>query len=212
MKERPILFNSEMVRAILDDRKTMTRRVIKPQPHICYNGDLIYKDHLIGSEIKEYNSIPYPEIEGVSLYGIPGDQLWAREAWCKFDNRILYKANYKGQKSKPFKWKPSIHMFRRHSRIQLEITSIRVERVQNITEEDALKEGSFLNRCPCTEMNKPPKNNIEAVFQQTGCHIHGTEFKHLWNSINKKRGFGWDANPWVWVVEFKRITECQDLN
>jgi hypothetical protein len=74
--------------------------------------------------------------------------------------------------------------------------------VQDISEEDAIAEGSYLGKCPCLP---PPRVPIEAAFEQHWCHVHGQEFRQLWNSINTKRGFGWDSNPWVWVVEFKVI-------
>jgi hypothetical protein len=86
-----------------------------------------------------------------------------------------------------------------------EVLSVRVERVKDISEEDALAEGSFLGRCPCLEMQAKSRNAIEAKFRQTGCYIHGTEFRELWDSINAKRpGCSWEDDPWVWVVEFKR--------
>lgn len=197
-KERPILFSGPMVRAILDGKKTQTRRVIKPQPL----GDYLY--------LSDINP-QYACFTGSSArrcpYGKIGDRLWVRETFCIVNDRefggnlwVDYRATPKYSKEAPagwenapndiaaLKWKPSIHMPRKLSRINLEITDIRVERVQTITEEDAKSEGAF-------DMN---------------CGIHGITsykagFENLWNEINKKRGYGWDKNPWVWVVTLKRV-------
>lgn len=173
MKERPILFSGEMVRAILDGRKTQTRRVIKPQ------GE------------------PYT-IEDVDVlkcpYGIPGDRLWVRETFADlrgmgFGHKWAYRADTpEGSESDRIRigygvrWKPSIHMPRWASRITLEITDIRVERVQDITYIDAKAEG--------VEYEKGYTDPREA-------------FATLWNSINAKRDYGWAMNPWVWIIEFK---------
>jgi hypothetical protein len=102
------------------------------------------------------------------------------------------------------KWRPSIFMPRWASRITLEITEVRVERLQEISEEAAIAEGSFLTRCQCAKM-KARSITSTSAFRQTGCHIHGQDFQTLWNSINAKRGYGWDKNPFVWVVSFKVI-------
>ncbi len=90
------------------------------------------------------------------------------------------------------------------ARIFLEVTEVRVERLQDITQKDAKAEGSYLDRCECLP-RRNDKTPIEKLFQQTGCHIHGKEFRCLWDSINAKRGFPWEDNPWVWVIEFERI-------
>ena len=178
MNEHPILFSTEMIRAILDGRKTQTRRVIKPQypkfSHgfggcfFCGDGD----DGII-------------EVAGVLYcpYGVPGDTLWVREMWAMADNgHTYYRADYPAsipmRATKLFGgtgWKPSIHMPRSASRLTLEVINVRVERVQEISEEDAIAEG------------------VASVDL----------FASLWDTINAKRGYAWDTNPWVWVVEFK---------
>lgn len=217
MKERPILFSGEMVRAILDGRKTMTRRVIKPQPRLNDAGLLAWKTsgclQNIGRSAEEM-------LIGHCPYGQPGDLLWVRETWASLDGvdhlspkdieLLCRDAGYKtgpcgdlwyqadnsyrqwgDDKQTKGKWRPSIHMPRWASRINLEVVSVRVERVQDITEEDAIAEGSqyFLTS------GKMKRNEMSMR----------SAFANLWDSINLKRGYGWDSNPWVWVVEFKRL-------
>ena len=210
MKEIPVLFSTPMVRAILDGTKTQTRRVIKPQPLENTNGYL-YKGAFWGfGEIVPQKMIQYAPYK-------PGDILWMRETWTDECNmlqnalsgrKINYCADCNDDPYGIFKcvWKkkPSIHMPRKAARIFLEIKSVRVERLQEITEEDAKKEGSYLGRCDCPQMqnNKTP---LEAAFIQHSCHIHGDEFKYLWDSLNAKRGYSWESSPWVWVVEFVRV-------
>lgn len=159
IEEHPILFSTEMVRAILDGRKTQTRRIIKPQPlkyfpegaasnnkpprHIWWS--FIYPTKH-GSDTHIYRKCPYGKV---------GDRLWVKEDY-----------KYLIQMARTF----------------LEITNIRVERVQNISGPDVYNEGC------------PPE-----------CASYRMWFSHLWNTINAKRGYGWDKNPWVWVIEFKSL-------
>jgi len=192
MTERPILFSGEMVRAILDRRKTQTRRVIKPQPN-C-----VHDNHRWVWLKEKWVDCPY---------GQPGDRLWVRETWkskyigdCS-DGKTTFAITYKSDNSeehfnlsedqywkyrnildKPDVWHPSIFMPRWASRILREIVNIRVERIQDISEADIIAEG-----CPNEYL------------------LGRSWYKPLWESINAKRGFGWDTNPWVWVIEFKRI-------
>lgn len=100
--------------------------------------------------------------------------------------------------------RPSIHMPYWACRLWLRVTDVRVERVREISEADAMAEGSFLGRCSCMP-RKQDKTPMECAFHQTWCHIHGDEFSALWDSINAKRGFPWASNPWVWVIQFERI-------
>lgn len=187
MTERPIIFNGEMVRAILDGRKTQTRRVIKPQPpewassidsstpkmgFVKFHGGSY-------NQQKEYGIPTCP-------YGKPGDRLWVREAVSRVrrpSGEWMYRADYPVDIASAYKWNPSIHMRRDQSRITLEITDVRVERVQDISADDAKAEG------------------IHILRQRD----YG--FKRVWDSINAKRGYGWDKNPWVWVVEFRRVDQ-----
>lgn len=202
MKERPILFSSEMIRAILEGRKTMTRRVVKDissradgewHPFIGPNdkqtGEWFFTTKTYAHVIGQHRKCPY---------GKPGDRLWVRETWSWIGNgfsvrdleflmaegeiNLIYKADDRyGTFAGP--WTPSIHMPRWASRILLEVVSVRVERVQDISEADALAEG-------CVDW---VENAADA-------------FHDLWESINgKDPEKQWGANPWVWVIEFKRV-------
>ena len=188
---KPIIFNTEMVKAILEGRKTQTRRVIKPQPKEYLSGIKIPCVEWIWRQIplrwRKRNKTPQEALL-CCPHGRAGDRLWVRETWCHFpDNapdglgeNIYYRADQRNEKlikdtmkNNNIKWKPSIFMPRTASRITLEITNIRVERVQDITNLDTQREG------------------------QLG------KFRTVWNSINKKRGYKWDINPWVWVIKFE---------
>lgn len=179
--ERPILFRGPMVRAILQGRKTQTRRVVK-------NLDLIEDwDMLDGRTVDVGFSDEYGDWHKTAdacPYGQPGDRLWVRECFG-LHYGYVYRATNKTAPSGG--WKPSIHMPRAASRITLEIVSVRVEMVQEITDEDALAEGVTLRGCTRFEG--------EPVL----------EYKYLWDSINSKRGYGWVCNPLVWVIEFRRV-------
>ncbi|MBF0260424.1 MAG: hypothetical protein HQL97_01130 [Magnetococcales bacterium] len=186
MKERPILFSGEMVQAILAGRKTQTRRVVKPQPEerkitepghegvsLHLPGQSAYKDGVHEKWIRrgEYWDCPY---------GKPGDRLWVRETFCiddrPFRGGVLYRADFASPEIiSP--WKPSIHMPRWASRLLLEITRVRVERVREISDVDAIAEGV----------------------------ISKEAFMPLWDSINAVRGHGVETNPWVWVIDFKVV-------
>lgn len=203
MKERPILFSGEMVRAILEGRKTQTRRMIKPQPaSVIKNED--------GSMSQgDYNGSVDFLIKNINCpYGQPGDRLWVRETWgiCPDYNCVRYKAD-RGVDSEAVggKWHPSIHMRREYSRINLEITNIRVERLQDISEEDAKSEGI---------------EELEIIVHNEGTQfLYGIDpdsanskfvtdnpissYKELWEKINGPGS--WDKNPFVRVVEFKRV-------
>jgi hypothetical protein len=200
-KEKPILFSTPLVQAILEGRKSQTRRVMKPQPKKNDNGFWEYAG--AGWSLDSH----VPVVPGHSLaascpYGKPGDELWVRETFAfesKFDDwkpsicRPSMQVHYfadgyttgEGNVSNNIgRKRPSIHMPRWASRIQLTVTDIRVERVQEITESDARAEGC------CTGWEDYPKTNREL-------------FAELWDSINAARGYSWESNPWVWVVEFE---------
>ena len=193
MKERPIIFNSEMVRAILDGRKTQTRRVIKP-PRWAMAGDM----ECDGTSppwamVQDEYGDPCPV---VCPYGKPGDRLWVREAIrCgppQLDGRssAVYECDTTYAPCYSWGWKrpylPPRYMPYGMCRIKLEITDIRVERVQDISEADARAEG------------------VEQMAECRGSWSYA--FAHLWNSIEADRGYScWASNPWVWVVQFKRI-------
>ena len=199
IKERPILFSTDMVQALLEGRKTQTRRIIKPQPLKLLE---ISNDDGFNRPVFEYYRFDSPE-KGWSVvapkcpYGWPGDVLWVRESftakrydWQDLLSRgsrmgITYKAD-NHYPDKPLKWKPSIHMPKKAARIWLKVTDVRVERVQDITEEDGKDEGSPLELSPCN------------------WHHHYDWFKNLWNKINGDES--WKANPWVWVVDFEVLS------
>jgi hypothetical protein len=196
MSEKPILFSGPMIRAIMDDRKTQTRRVIKPQPE----WQMVAPRILDGSiAVFGCTATGYTRDTWRSPYGQPGDHLWVRETWQKCPvcggTNWRASANENGTICQHCdgdlgKWRPSIFMPRWASRITLRVTGVRVERVQEITEGDARVEGVK----PMTWINHP--ENAPA---------HRVMFQPLWDSINSKRGFSWADNPWVWVVEFKRL-------
>lgn len=190
MSEKPILFSGEMVRAILDGRKTQTRRIIKPQPK-----------YLIGDERRRLNIKHNPGLKDlflrISKYGQLGDRLWVRETWkyWRIDGGlVIYKADKHDDVKANAKWKPSIHMPRLASRITLEILNVRVERLNDISEQEALAEG-------VRRYGEEPiaKYGIEYPLMLTAKNA----FAWLWESINGPDS--WELNPWVWVIEFKRV-------
>lgn len=210
MKERPIVFTGEMVRAILDGRKSQTRRVVKPQPP--QGASLVEfgpHDHI--SEFHR-NKLHWFVAEADDLwpceredciccpYGQPGDRLWVREAFAyryftsddpiTEKSLVAYRADGESQEG-VIEFTPAIYMPRWVSRITLEITNIRVERVQDISEGDAIAEG--IQRSNSSTFNLMGPNR--ALFSE------------LWDSINDKPGkkCSWEDNPWVWVIEFKKI-------
>lgn len=226
MTEKPILFSTPMVKAILSGSKFQTRRVVKPQPEIqnrksmlnspyCTmdDGSLIFAT---AGSLGEHRNPPYQ----------PGTILYVRETWYyeehmhdltagepdlpggRYSHRYVYKAinpDYPvnvgvGEQG----WKPSIHMPREAARLFLKVKNVRVERLQEITEEDAINEGSLIiPNLPDYQkaFDKAVKNGKKPPLGETPRQ----RFKRLWDSINAKRGYGWDISPWVWVVEFERI-------
>ena len=183
MREKPILFNTEMVKAILEGRKTQTRRIIKPRPH--------------GQAMQYGRPVVNPPVE-------PGDILWVRETWKQATtgtagpgliDLYLYKADEPQDTTGMMvedRWHPSIHMPRIAARVFLKVTAVRAERIQDITHEDVLREG--IDEC------NGRKNGED-------CACAEIKFKDLWDSTIKKADIpesGWNANPWVWVIEFER--------
>lgn len=191
IRERPILFSAPMVRAILDGRKTQTRRVVKaeiPSWVKVWNGHNGAEHFFFDREEDDEAGMHWPPYDEKGLlcpYGQPGDRLWVRESFSYYSHRegCWYWADGNiaaHDCERPIR--PSIHMPRWASRITLEVVSVRVERLQDISEQDAKAEGAEPAEC---------------------CHAHYHGFRKLWESIN---GAGsWEANPWVWVVEFRRV-------
>lgn len=204
MTERPLLMCGEMVRATLADIKTQTRRVADAFVSKSYAADYC-------------------------PYGKPGDRLWVRETWrpqdgmtieCQYADEIEYRAD--GDRPKQptdCYWKPSIFLPRWACRLVLEIVAVRVERVQDISEADCKAEGVSL---PWAEVNGqkrpllrltgkyPPGDYLEPLVDRkpwTATELLRAHYASLWDTLNAKRGFSWASNPWVWVVEFKRLLD-----
>lgn len=203
-KLRPILFSTAMVQAILDGRKTQTRRVVK-------NPENYYMDEMLDG-LWPYKSIGNP---AKCPYGQPGDILWVRETWCyvmlfhahdllegsRDSNLYVYKTSFHedwmeyAKEKYGYKWKPSIHMPFAAARIFLRVKNVRVERLQDISERDAVAEGImnvYIHYYVGDKFVIPKDNPINS-------------FRSLWQSINGSES--WEANPWVWVVEFEPISK-----
>lgn len=188
-KERPILFSAPIVRAILAGEKTQTRRIVKPVRGFEHNDILKYGMPCAADPWAVWWHSSVTDRVGCLQecpYGVPGERLWVREAWKQGESRVWYRAD--GHMDvKGWPWKPGIHMFRHDSRITLEITGIRVERLQEISEADAEAEGITGDDALIGQINNPFR----------------TAFADLWESIH---GDGsWAVNPWLWVIEFRRL-------
>jgi hypothetical protein len=217
--EHPILFSGEMVRAIMEGRKTQTRRVIWPKSLMIPYRNSMEKIQLRTTKDHYLFDFRYEDGTISTIYGIRpkyhiGDLLWVRETWMPFtENGVcsgmaIYKATDKPEPDgdRPLKWRPSIFMPRWASRITLEVVSVRVERVQDISEEDALSEGiSETSFWKPKEMDNRPFEEKWWDDYYFWTNYPQVAFQNLWDSINAKRGYGWDANPWVWVIEFRRV-------
>ena len=217
---KPVLFNTEMVKAILEGRKTVTRRLVKPQPDGNHN-------HLLGYVVdstckKDIGRIAFGidefggNIQYAKLPFSENDYLYVRETWtnwscsecedyecekCIGPVAYLYKAD---GEIEGMKWKPSIHMPKEAARIFLKVTDVRVERLQNMKEEDAIKEGIHPKMCPnCTGIDCDLCSESEYTVMD--------EFMYLWNSTLGRKGTPeyysncWKGNPWVCVIEFERV-------
>lgn len=201
---KPILSNTEMVRSILEGRKTVTRRAIRPQPE--------------GRPIRMTENSCYPgcyAIEGTPRVIRPpcqtGDILWVRETWCKAHGHYLYRA-FPGIGMEPerqdaamremgLKWRPSIHMPKEAARLFLRVTGVRVERLKDIDGHGILKEG----------IDNGKSNPAMGTRWE---NMQSMAFAELWNSTLKSADlplYGWAANPWVWVIEFERISKDEAL-
>jgi len=216
MKERPILFSGPMVRAILEGRKTMTRRAMKPQPHDGVDS-VEWQDCIItGCNTPDQSGFAMMRdgvIESEAIrchYGAPGDRLWVRETFGypeqNEDNGVVYRATdptwdeATTKYCKTMLWNPSIFMPRWASRITLEITGVRVERLREISGRDAIAEGVEhftvnVGDATVTTFRDYLTGETNRAARQS--------FETLWKSINGADS--WDANPWVWVVEFRRV-------
>jgi len=232
MKEHPILFSGPLVRAILEGRKTQTRRIVKPQPvaspgyehATAFHADTEYS-RALGATFAGRDTNPLrwwfadasgPRAAYACPYGSPGDRMWVRETWClahpdyhdtdkeagtrpvKDGRFCFYAATDDVDTGDGSPWKPSIHMPRWASRITLEVTAVSAERLQAISEADAQAEGVDRYAGACDH----PRFGCDEIdcLGQT----HRASFAALWDAINGDRA-AWASNPWVWVIEFKRI-------
>lgn len=193
MAIKPILFNTEMVRAILDGRKSCTRRTVRHDVEAILNSPY-HKDHPEVEDKQIISKLCMPPYQ-------PGDILYVRETFIQAAAHIFwYKADGKSWMSKDLLWKPSIHMPKEAARIWLKITDVRVERLQEISAESALAEGADKYIHTNGELNE---------------NLTITSFIGIWNSTIKKSDldrYGWNTNPWVWVIEFVRCEKPQEVN
>lgn len=187
MNEYPILFQTEMVRAILGGTKTQTRRVMKPQPArgAMYSG-FIEREH----RMQAHAQFMYDgQMHFVSPYGQPGDLLWVRETWTYRGREVVYRAD---DKYRDLKWRPSIHMPKKHARLWLKIVNVHCEYLRSITNENAITEG-----CEDTDLGEDLIGPPYAYAR--------TRFAVPWDANNAKSGYPWHSNPWVWVIEFEKV-------
>lgn len=206
--ERPIIFSTPMVQAILEGRKTQTRRVVKPCP--CGYEPVLNKKGLWEFSCESHFENDDPEIHIFKCpYGKIGDLLYVRETWMDDSGTVdhrqriypfyRYKANGEvyNVDGTLKKWKPSIFMPKYIARIWLEIVDISIERIWEITDGDIAKEGCEWSSMQIGNYYGSPARDV---------------FVRLWDSINKKRGYGWDDEPWVWVITFKRVNHHDGLD
>ena len=208
MPDRPIIFSSAMVRALLDGRKTQTRRVLKPQPHAAVASIELHRSYpgefvpWCGGEAQSSIVVPFA----------PGDRLWVREGFSRTDAGFAYMADHPGD-PRGIGWRPSIHMPRPASRLTLTVTEVRVERLQAISEEDARAEGVHADTWGgVTPMLANPADACahsaaRPVYWAPGndaddclCFTARDAFAWLWNHIHG--GDAWAANPWVAAISF----------
>ncbi len=237
MSTKPILFNTGMVRANLDGRKTCTRRLVKPQPDENHTYPLGFVTD--STEKKEVGCFGF----GIDEYGgsikyvkppyQPEDILYVRETWNKGLERYMYRADYsdtekfyQGGKEIEMKWHPSIHMPKEAARIWLKVTDVRVERLQEITEVQAQAEGirgyskdGNLYKYAVTDdwwinYHGKHKEIATGTWWQDMPRTAREAFSYLWNSTIKKSDldlYGWNANPWVWTIEYERCEKPEGV-
>lgn len=202
MKERPILMNGAMVRAVLAGTKTQTRRIIKPQPQMVtdkhiepWQGDPAALLSLLAESGRK------------CPYGQPGNRIWVRETFCLDDNGHeewpIFRADgaelpQRQPTRKPACWTPSIHMPRAASRILLEVVSVRVERLQDISDAEIVAEGIDM------EALAESQDRYDIVCKGSDASGRATE-RSAWRDLWESTGGDWDANPWCWAITFKRV-------
>lgn len=210
---RPILFGAPMVQALLAGRKSQTRRVIKfkqsrigDTPHdwaksvhksgggnwVFWSGDQ--------TNLPEFTRQAYPGDEGFKCpYGRVGDRLWVRESFIYVRPVVVYRADDPPEKlDTPIRWTPSIFMPKWASRITLEITDVRVQRLHEISCDDLIAEGA----------ESLPREGV--LSRRNDCFDSREGYKELWNQLNAKRGYSWESCPWVWGISFRRVPNESD--
>ena len=231
MAIKPILFNTEMVRAILDGRKTCTRRICK-DANECTVPDMEFYN----ADRRTYAVHNFADKEHTEQLSIaertcpicPGDILYVRETWHKYTKRIGkgescrlaefygYKASIANSEDTNEPWKPSIHMPKEAARIWLKVMNVRVERLQEMKPVDVIKEGAYPDCWDC--LNAYGESGSQCCYgteeQCSQCDEVMMEWEKLWNSTIKKSDldrYSWDANPWVWVIEFERCEKPEGV-
>lgn len=223
---KPILFNTDMVRAILEGRKTVTRRVMKPQPWgTCPNtgGDHeLEPDNFCGGVATGFvcarcgQGVCPPHMKypvGEALFRPmcwPGDVLYVRETWAEMPYGYVYRADDESPEGwdNDDRWRPSIHMPKEAARLFLRVKSVRAERLQDITEEQARAEGAIPL---CISVDSEDTPDSERTWHEVGPAI--PDFIRIWDSTIRPDDlflYGWDANPWVWVIEFERCEKPKE--
>lgn len=202
---KPILFNTDMVRAILDGRKTVTRQAVKPQPQGYFE---VNDNPLYIYDMSFGNGRIYPPYQ-------QDDIMYVKETWHKYKKRIGkgkscymaefygYKASIANSEDSDEKWRPSIHMPKEAVRIWLKVIGVRVERLQDITEKQAKAEGF-----------EPVMSTKDSSFYTPWQGPPVENFKYFWNYTIKKKDlplYGWNANPWVWVIEFEQCKRPEEI-
>lgn len=223
VKERPILFSGRLVRGILENRKTKTRRVVRPQP-VAVVHKPAPPAALIDAAIR--SMIDLKECP----FGEPGDRLWVRETWARVEGETYYRADFEktcprttnkavnvcccgicGEPGDHSAWRPSLHMKRDLCRLMLEVVTVSLEHLQDISEEDAIAEGVQI---PVDVEGCPPgkgKPMFDVLSPYKGPmradHAFRWEFAKLWDTLDLKPSEKWSGNPWVWVVGFRRVSD-----
>ena len=224
----PILFNTDMVCAILEDRKTVTRRVVKYQPDPGTESEPACEIRRSDSgrykgEWHLYRAVPLLDPANKSPWGmqyippyLPGDILYVRETWTQINESIgmglstkkyIYRANYSDAEADGLKWRPSIHMSKEAARIWLRVTDVRAERLHEITDRDAEKEGVGILFYEAIGFGDKDYGCMTYSDSKGLIGFQREQFAHLWDSTLKPlqvETLGWSANPWVWRTQFER--------